>query len=83
MNDYYSDQNQQTLNLASASAQEFSGLVLYNFEEVLVPMNCKTVLSCGTVPFFQILKFEYGSSRVFTICSLILKKKKVMEQLYY
>ena len=35
MNDYYSDQNQQTLNLASASAQEFSGLVLYNFEEVL------------------------------------------------
>ena len=34
MNDYYSNQNQQTLNLARASAHEFSGLVLYNFEEV-------------------------------------------------
>ena len=35
INDYYSDQNQQKLNLARASAQEFSGLVLYNFEEIL------------------------------------------------
>ena len=35
MNDYYSSQNQQTLILAKASAQELSCLELYNFEEVL------------------------------------------------
>ena len=41
MNDFYSDQNQQQLNLARVSAQEFSGLLLYNFEDVL---NCSDEL---------------------------------------
>ena len=34
MNDYYSNQNQYTLILARASAQERFGVVIYNFEEV-------------------------------------------------
>ena len=57
------------------SAQEFSGLVLYNFEEVLTCSDVVKLFS-EVEPFFQILKFEYGCSRFFRIFSLILKKKK-------
>ena len=52
-NDYYSNQNQQTLILARASAQEFFGLVLYNFitlkRYLRVLINCKTVLWSGAL----------------------------------
>ena len=52
------------VNLAKASVQEFSGLVLHNFKEVVSYLFWWTVKVFPKVePFFQILKVEFGFSR--------------------